>query len=152
MSAFDRLFAQGPARENFFLQLCFFGELVYRDGLPAECDPLLFERAKTSLGRTQIRYLRGDAVTGLGSLEPPADFVSFSDVPSYFKGELEREFMQRIRPGIAPGARIVIRNYVHAPEETNLGGYRETTREFGHEIAAEKLQMYDVRVYEAVTP
>jgi len=37
--AFTRLFSQGPARENFFLQMVFFGELKYAEGNPSSAIP-----------------------------------------------------------------------------------------------------------------
>lgn len=152
VNAFNRLFRQGLVRENYFLQLCFFGELRYREGLPAECDPVVFERGKQALATTQIRYVRGDAIENLAALPMRADFVSLSDVPSYFKGELESGFLEKIRPALNPGARVIIRNYVHSPEGLRTGGYRETTDRFAAEIAAERMQMYDIHIYESVSP
>lgn len=149
--AFDRLFHQGLVRENYFLQLCFFGHLRYREGLPTECDPVVFDRGKQALATTRLDYVRGDAIESLAALSPRADFVSLSDVPSYFKGELESGFLEKMRSGLNPGARVVLRNYVHSPEGLRTGGYREITERFATDIAAERMQMYDIHIYEAVT-
>lgn len=46
---FDHLFKSGLARENFFLQLCFYGRVIYSEGLPYEAQRETFHKIKKHL-------------------------------------------------------------------------------------------------------
>lgn len=146
-SRYARLFGQGPARENFFLQLSFLGKLVYPEGNPVECNPAVFEAAKSALKSCQVEYQLGDATEIASKQRGRIGFLSFSDVPSYFKGELERTFMQRIRPGLAEGATVVVRNYLHIPENCDRRGFEDQSARHEAAILAEKVGVYDVDVF-----
>jgi S-adenosylmethionine-diacylglycerol 3-amino-3-carboxypropyl transferase len=146
--AYARLFAISPARENFFLQLSFLGELRHPEGNPVECDPVLFARAKSALQRAEITYARSDAIEAARNQQGRIGFFSFSDVPSYFQGETERQFMQQIRPGLADQALVVVRNYLHIPERCDLSAYLNLRQHHSVAIAREKVQVYDVDVFQ----
>ncbi len=146
-SRYARLFAQGPARENFFLQLSFLGKLVYPEGNPVECDPGVFESAKRALQSCQVEYQLGDAAEIASRQRGRIGFLSFSDVPSYFKGEQERTFMQRIRPGLAVGSKVVVRNYLHVPENCDRRGFEDESARHADAILAEKVGVYDVDIF-----
>lgn len=141
MKAFDRLFKQGPTRNNLLLQLLFFGEIRFSGGNPIECDPRVFAKAKRGLANTKIIYVHGDLIEAARKAETPIGFVSFSDVPSYFGGEVEKTFLQDIRGSLAPDAMIVIRNYLRIPS-TDLTGYESLTQDYRKFIDQEKFQVY----------
>jgi S-adenosylmethionine-diacylglycerol 3-amino-3-carboxypropyl transferase len=146
-TAFDRLFEQGPARENFFLQMMFFGRVLFAEGCPVECDQEVFELVKRGLAKAEVRYVRGNIVEEAERSPVPISALSFSDVPSYFSGSTEKRFMQAIRPKMAPGGLVVIRSYLRVPEGTDLQGYEDVTSKFSKAIQAEKTQMYKVDIY-----
>ncbi|OFZ52663.1 MAG: hypothetical protein A2428_16850 [Bdellovibrionales bacterium RIFOXYC1_FULL_54_43] len=146
VEAFDRLFEQGPARRNFFLQLAFFGKVIFSEGCPIECDPKVFELAKGALQNTEIRYCRGDILAEAQKVSRPIDFFSISDVPSYFSGETERLYLQKVAPTLNPGALVVIRHYLHVTENTDKGGFEDVTSRFDDAIDREKLQVYQVEI------
>ncbi len=148
MDAYARLFAISPARENFFLQLSFLGELRHPEGNPVECDRVIFERAKAALQRAEITYLKSDAIEAARNQKGRIGFFSFSDVPSYFQGETERQFMQKIRPGLADQALVVVRNYLHVPEQCDHSGYLNLRQHHSRVISREKVQVYDVDVFQ----
>jgi S-adenosylmethionine-diacylglycerol 3-amino-3-carboxypropyl transferase len=148
--AFDRLYQQAPARENYFLQLVFFGKVVFAEGCPIECKPEVFQAAKEGLAQAEIRYERGDLLEKIKGVDQPIDFLSFSDVPSYFTGETERVFMQTARSKLAPGALTVNRNYLRIPENTDMKGFKNVTHEFQSAIDAEKVGVYVVDVQRKV--
>jgi S-adenosylmethionine:diacylglycerol 3-amino-3-carboxypropyl transferase len=141
---FDKLFGQAPARESFFLQLLFYGKLRVPAGNPVECEPEVFARAKAALAQgAEVAYRRVNIVErDADVLEPPVDFMSFSDVPSYFTGTTERAFLQRLRPQLASGALVVIRHYLHLPQGTDRSGYSDVTADYAEAIAAEKVGVY----------
>ncbi len=145
--AFSRLFAQGLVRDNFFLQLTLLGELRFPSGLPPETDPLIYQEAQETARRLEPEWIQGDLVSAL-ELAKGVQFVSFSNVASYFKRPLEQEFLARMRKGLLPGARVVLRHYLHRPEGLVREGYRDITGNYSREIAREKMQMYEIEVLE----
>lgn len=146
MDAFRRLFAQGPARDNFFLQLLFFGEVHYREGLPIECRPETFARIKAGIGEAKINYYRGSMVEAVRSSAQSVDFLSFSDAPSYFNAQTQKTYLQEMAGNLNPEALIVMRNYLRLPEGTDENGFSDATGEFQELIDKEKVQMYYIRI------
>jgi S-adenosylmethionine-diacylglycerol 3-amino-3-carboxypropyl transferase len=142
--AFERLFTKDLAQKSFFLNLCFYGKVNSLLGVPVEASIESFERVKKSL--TQVEYVQEDFVSFLSKTSQKFDFLSLSDVPSYFQGDLERDFMQIIRPALNPGA-IVVNRYYLRKSECNLQGYVDVTDAYKSLIELEKVQMYDIKVY-----
>jgi S-adenosylmethionine-diacylglycerol 3-amino-3-carboxypropyl transferase len=146
---FSRLFATCLARESFFLQLVFFGELRYPEGNPIECNPDVYARAKAALGRTEIRYVRGD-ILETARQEGAIDFVSLSDVPSFFKGPREMGFLQELRPGLAPDARVVTRGHLRVLRP-DAAGFEPVTDFHQDALNRERTQLWQVQVYRALS-
>ncbi|MEA9358291.1 DUF3419 family protein [Bacteriovorax sp. PP10] len=142
--SFERLFTRDLAQKSFFLQLCFYGKVKSLLGVPVEAQKENFERVNHS--KTKVDYVQEDFVSYLAKGEKQYDFLSLSDVPSYFQGGLEKEFMQKIKPGLKPGAILVSRYYLRK-SECDLTGYVDITEEYREVIDLEKVQMYDIRVY-----
>ena len=142
--AFDRLFTKDLAQKSFFLQLCFYGKIKSLAGVPVEASRESYDRVHSS--KTFVHYLQEDFVSNLSQGRSQYDFLSLSDVPSYFQGELERDFMQKIKPGLLLGAIIVNRYYLRK-SECNLDGFVEVTKDYSDLIELEKVQMYDIRIY-----
>jgi S-adenosylmethionine-diacylglycerol 3-amino-3-carboxypropyl transferase len=148
--AFQHLFEQALARENYFLQLVFFGKIVFSEGCPVECKEDIFQNAKAGIDQAEIRYERGDLMEKIKASDKPIDFLSFSDVPSYFTGENERRFMQMAKSKLSSGALTVNRNYLHIPEQTDMSGFKSANSEFQAAIDAEKVGVYMVDVQRKV--
>lgn len=146
LQAFNRLFKQGPARNNFFLQLLFFGKLIFPEGNPIESNKKIFLLAKEGLKKTQISYIQGDVIDEVSKIAEPIDFISFSDVPSYFTEEVEKNYLQRIYPYLSPHSFMVIRYYLHIPERTIMKGYKDISANYRKIIRQEKVQMYVIKV------
>ena len=142
--SFDRLFTRDLAQKSFFLQLCFYGKIKSLQGVPVEAHKENYQRVHNS--KTKVDYLQEDFVSFLSRGEKQYDFLSLSDVPSYFQGDLERDFMQKIKPGLSSGA-IVVNRYYLRKSECNLEGYVDITENYLKLIELEKVQMYDIRIY-----
>lgn len=152
--AFDRLMAQAPARHNFFLQLCFLGELKFKEGIPVEADEAIFAQAKRALANTRVQYIQADLIDWIEGLSQKplserASFISLSNVPSYFSGELESSFLRRIRKGLQSNAKVVLRHYMRVPEGLDRSSYIDETDAHRALIQAEKMQMYQIEVLRA---
>ncbi len=143
--AFERLFTRDLAQKSFFLQLCFYGKIKSLPGVPVEASSETHERIKGS--ECTVEYLKEDFVSYLSKGLKQYDFLSLSDVPSYFQGQLEKDYMQKIRPGLAPGAIIVTRYYLRK-SDCDLTGYLDITDSHIKLIELEKVQMYDIRIYQ----
>ncbi|MEK6705643.1 MAG: DUF3419 family protein [Bdellovibrionota bacterium] len=146
-AAFSRLFNQGPARRNFFLQMVFFGKVIFGEGCPIECDAEIFAKTKKALTKTEVRYLQGDIVHEAATSRDKIDFLSLSDAPSYFQGEKERSFLQQVSKNLSPRAITVIRNYLHLPEGLNTNGFERITENYSDAISSEKVQVYTPEIY-----
>lgn len=146
LNAFNRLFNQGHARNNFFLQLLFFGKLIFPEGNPIECNKKIFSLAKEGIRKAQISYIQGDIVNVVSKIINPIDFISFSDVPSYFAGEVEKNYLQDIYPYLSARSLMVIRYYLHLPNETIMKGYKDVSASYENLISHEKIQMYLVKI------
>lgn len=144
-NAFERLLTRGLAQKSFFLHLCFYGKIRSLSGVPVEAQKDAFQTVKAFSGT--IHYLNEDLVQHLKSGVRTYDFLSLSDVPSYFKGDLEKDFMQQIRPGLRPGAIVVNRYYLRIPD-CNLEGFTDITSKHQDLVDSERVQMYTIRIYQ----
>lgn len=142
--AFEALFTRDLAQKSFFLQLCFYGKIKSLAAVPVEATQLVHTAIAAS--RASITYITEDLVSHLEKGVEHYDFLSLSDVPSYFKGDLEANFMQKIRPSLNPGAIIVNRYYLRVAE-CHLEGFSDITDKHRDLIELEKVQMYDIRIY-----
>jgi S-adenosylmethionine-diacylglycerol 3-amino-3-carboxypropyl transferase len=147
-SAFKRLFANGLTRENFFLQICFLGRLVYPEGNPLEVHPDVYPATQAALkNETQIELAQSDVLSFAGKTQERYDFVSLSNVPSYFSGASERNYLQTLTRCLNPGALVVVRCYLRVPEGTDTSGFVDVSHEYQELAAKEKMQMYRILVY-----
>ncbi len=152
-NAFGRIFGQTLLRGNFFAQLCFFGKIVTKEAIPVEGDKEVFDamkswllshKTKSHLGNILDLISKEDSLTQI-------DFFSFSDVPSYFEGETERNYLQMVRPKISVGGVVIVRNYLRLPENPDLTGFEDISSEIESEFIDEKVQMYMVRAFRRIS-
>ncbi len=148
LERFKHLFEQDIARKNYFLQLLFLGGLKFPDGLPIECDPDIFLKAKTGLQKAKIIYICNDVIEEAKRTVMPIDFLSLSDIPSYLRPPREQEFLQEIRNNMSSGGIIVNRYYLRIPNNLNTEGYQNITNNFKDAISKEKIQMYSFGIYQ----
>jgi S-adenosylmethionine-diacylglycerol 3-amino-3-carboxypropyl transferase len=152
-SAFSRIFSQTLLRTNFFAQLCFFGKIVTKEAIPVEGDGEVFAAMKSWLLRHRTKSFQGNILELIPkeSSLSGIDFLSFSDVPSYFEGETEKNYLQIVRPKISIGGVVIIRNYLRLPENPDLTGYVDISSEVSEAFFDERVQMYMVKAYRRVT-
>jgi S-adenosylmethionine-diacylglycerol 3-amino-3-carboxypropyl transferase len=146
-NAFDYLFTTQLARENFFLNLCFFGKLLHESAYTIEAKESCFLAMKDSLNKRAVLHLKNMNLTeSCENLKgEKLDFVSLSDVPSYFSGELEKNFLQDLKPCLSIGALVVVRYYLKVCE-VDESGFENVTGKYQDYIKKEKVQMYRTKV------
>jgi S-adenosylmethionine-diacylglycerol 3-amino-3-carboxypropyl transferase len=145
--SFQKLFSEGLARENFFLQLCFFGKIAFPEGVPIEAEKSVFKQMKLGATSCQVDFIQGDLIDTIRELGSGIDFISLSDVPSYFMGDREKYFMQQIRPSLKKGGMVVLRSYRHRPEGMMLDGWEDLTPIWHDRIQKEKVGVYIIEVF-----
>lgn len=118
---FRSLMTEQSAKSSFFLQMVFFGRLVHREGRLLECDPKVFAEAKQALNTCHVEF-RHDDIFEAARQGKDIDFLSLSDVPSFLPSAQEQAFLQRIRPGLAAQALVVVRAHLRLPAP-DLKGY-----------------------------
>ena len=146
--AYDRLFSRTLARANFFLQLSFLGRILYQDAIPVEAHEDSYSDIQKFLrGSTKVDFVQADLIETASQSTKPIDFISMSDVPSYFSGDVEKTFLQRVKHALSPGAHVVVRSYLRIPEGMDLKNFKDVSDEFQDLIEKEMTQMYRVQVF-----
>jgi S-adenosylmethionine-diacylglycerol 3-amino-3-carboxypropyl transferase len=148
MNAFNHLFDRYLVRENYFLQLLFFGKLKFSEGLPIECNKDIFLRAKRGAHNTLARFVHGDVIEKVRDVSKTVDFLSLSDIPSYFGPPKEQEFLQNIKDSLSTKGIVASRYYLRIPERLNTDGFKDITNNYKKLIAREKVQVYSFGVYQ----
>lgn len=143
--AYDRLFTTDLASKSFFLNLCFYGRINSQNGVPIEAHAETMARIKKT--KAEIQYLNEDFVSFLAKGEKQYDFLSLSDVPSYFKGDLERDFMQKIKPSLQKDAIVCVRYYLRK-SNCDLTDFYDISESHRNLFDQEKVQMYDICLYQ----
>ena len=142
--AFDHLFYEALTKKSFFLQLCFLGEIKYTEGNLVEANEKTFKQMKKYIDKVQIKYHQSDLIGTIGKLSE-VDFISLSDVPSYFSGDIEESFYQKIKKSMADGGISVNRSYLRIPS-ANRFGLNDVTNKYKKALHREGVQMYKVEV------
>lgn len=145
-NSFNDLLHKGPPRSNFFLQIIFFGKLLYEEGNPLECQESFYNQAQQGIKNAKIKYLVGDCVEELERSKLAVDFLSFSDISSFFPSELEKNYLQRISNSLSTNCIFVERRYLHIPKDVDEAGYKDITNNYMDIIKQEKTQMYDIKI------
>jgi S-adenosylmethionine-diacylglycerol 3-amino-3-carboxypropyl transferase len=146
---FEQLFTQVRVRDSFFAHLCFHGEIKHEDGNTIEADSEVFESMKRVLnGSCQTVLEPLDLLSAAKKYENEnLDFLSLSDVPSYFSGDIERNYLQELRKTLSVGGVAVVRSYLRVPE-ADLSGFVDITPQFAELIRCEGVQMYRIHIYQ----
>ncbi|WP_127716189.1 DUF3419 family protein [Halobacteriovorax sp. HLS] len=147
--AFERLLTHSRARDSFFLNLCFFGKLNHEDANTIETREDCYEIMQKALNANSlVHFLNHDLLSASNKVDKGTiDYISLSDVPSYFSGDLEKNYLQELKPCLKKGAILVLRSYLRVPE-SNLDGFVDVTPKYSEILAKEKVQMYIVQVFE----
>jgi len=68
-------------------------------------------------------------------------------VPSYFSGDTEKNFLQRVKKGLAKDSLTIVRSYLRVPWRPRTSGFEMCADHYEEALAAEKTQMYITDVY-----
>ena len=96
---------------------------------------------------SKVQRQLGDVLSYTDSTQQKFDFISLSDVPSYFNGHDEQDYLQRLKRCLNPGALVVTRCYLRVPENTDTTGYDDVSETYAELIRLEKMQVYQIFVY-----
>jgi S-adenosylmethionine-diacylglycerol 3-amino-3-carboxypropyl transferase len=148
---FDSIFQNIWLRRSFFAQLCFFGELIHAEAALLECDPQHFEQVKRSAAECEVTLVQDDIVKVIAESKEEIDFVSLSDVPSFFKGPREKDYLQMIRDRIAPGGLVVVRGNLRVTQP-DAEGFSHRSADWQEVFKAETTQLWKIDVYQRNGP
>jgi S-adenosylmethionine-diacylglycerol 3-amino-3-carboxypropyl transferase len=147
---FDQMFMNTLAKENYMLQLVFFGEIMFPEALPTECDPVLFQQAKKALITSQVSYIQEDIISTLEKSKNKNEFISFSNAPSYFPQEMAKNYLGRIASQLSESATIVIRNFLNDPTLVCLNGFTDVSEQYSDILAKEITKTYEIQIIKPV--
>ena len=142
---FNNLFKNIPARSSFFLQMIFLGRLRYSQGYLIECDPKIYSFAKEAIKHTKLDFIHGDIIEYFASCKN-VNFVSLSDVPSFFNNEFAQSFLARMKPGLANDATVVTRGHMRIIKP-KMSGFSNTIEQYDRLLKAETTQLWKIAAY-----
>lgn len=145
---FDRLFNLNPPRHSFFAQLFFRGELTDLTYAPIEANPHIFEKMKAGVMDCHIQFYQGDIINIIKNQLREIDFISFSDVLSYFSQDLSETYMQQIQSSLNTDAMSVHRYYLYQTKNMNTTGFEKVTNRYNDLIKKESTQIYGIDIYQ----
>ena len=102
---------------------------------------------KKSLDSCRIFYHQNDLLSEIKK-HKELDFVSLSDVPSYFSGSVEKKFLQDLKSSLASDALIINRNYLRIPN-ADRSGFSNIVDQYKKALSFEGVQMYRIEVLNA---
>ena len=146
---FEQIFKKFLLKENFFVQLILLGKIISPTATICENTPHIFTKAKEWLEKQKPVYLC-IPITQITkqNLVKDVDFVSYSNVPSYYQENLEINHMQELKHILSDGALVVLRYYLREPSVTNFKSYQDVTIKFQSLIDQERVNMYTIKVYQ----
>ena len=122
-----------------------------KEGIPIEADPSVFDDIKTSLNERNANvHLEQKDIFELVKEIDNIDFFSFSDVPSYFRGDIEYNFLQSIKPCLSSHGIVILRYYLRI-SEVNERGYEDVTKDYEDLIKKEKVGMYRIKILKNIS-
>ena len=142
---FHSLLTEHLARDSFFLQMMFFGELPFEQGFPVECRPEVYARARQALSDCAVEVVEGD-VLGCAASLPRSDFVSLSDVPSFLPDRVVEDLLQRLKPSLEPNALTVVRGHMRVVHP-RMDGFLDISERCRDVLRRELTQLWHVHVY-----
>lgn len=147
---FNKLLKQELPRNNFFLNIIMNGKLISKNALPIECHKEIFNKAKHNIKNISISYQLGDVIDEIANLNIPIDCCFFSDTPSYFNGEKEKNFLKYTHSKLAADGLIVFRNYLRVPENVIFNGFVDIANNYQTAINNEKVGMYEIKILKKI--
>lgn len=146
-NVFQKLFATGLARDNYLLNMVFLGKICFKNALPHEFEETIYSDAKKNLDKVSIDFFSGNMLEEIPNTDVAYDAIFLSDVPSYFTGNAEKTYLQKLSHSVAPGGIVVPRYYLKVCN-TDLTGYKDITANYESEILKETTGVYDIHVYQ----
>ncbi len=107
---FETFFQTRPAREGFFHQLLFLGEVGFEEAYPPHLSLENYKKIQKFSG--EIKFIKKDLISALQSEE--GEFWSCSDVLSYF-GEKDLEQLEQTLERRNSHQRLVFRSFLKHP-------------------------------------
>jgi S-adenosylmethionine-diacylglycerol 3-amino-3-carboxypropyl transferase len=133
-------------RQSFFLQLAFLGALRYPEGNPIECDRQVYRAARAALAAVDVRFLHRDIFDAACKDDPPFDFVSLSDVPSFLPDVAAGAFLQRLKRQLSPNALVVSRGHLRVIKPAD-DGFENVSSSYASLFAEETTQLWTIQVH-----
>ncbi len=147
---FEHIFLTIDVNESFFAQMSFHGKLINPKGNMIEVNETIFEKAKEGVRNCKINYCQGDVVSEIANLASNSvDFISLSDVPSFLKGEMADNYLQKIKKTVSPKGTVMVRGYLRVTKP-HQEGYNKVNTDFLHLFKKETTQLWNIDVYKKI--
>jgi len=143
---FHRLFTEQPVKSSFFLQMILLGKVKYPEGNLIECSSDVFALAKQGLQNCNVNFVLGDIFETVSKAKN-VDFASLSDVPSFIQLQEHQEYLERIKPGLAQGALVVVRAHLRVTA-SKTDGYQDVSDKHYELTKSEATRLWSFHLYQ----
>ncbi len=104
---------------------------------------------KKGINECEIDFYQGDLIEIVeNNVQQKIDYVSFSDILSYFDEETGKNYLQRIKKKLNFGALTIHRYYFHVNKNLITKGFRKVTGKCKSVILNEKTQIYLIDIFQ----
>ena len=149
-TVFNNIFTKIDIQESFFIQLVFMGKISNLKANLLEVNENVFYQAKQNLENCIIEYANNDITQVIkNSKSNEIDFVSYSDVPSFFSDNKANTFLQEIKNNIATNCIIISKGFLRI-SNPNTNDYYVKTNEYNTIIETDKTQLWKYQIYSKI--
>lgn len=149
-TVFHNIFTKINIQESFFIQLIFMGKISNPAANLLEANEIIFNNAKQNIESCVIDYVNGDITQVIkNSKSNEIDFVSYSDVPSFFSDDKASTFLQEIKNNIASNCIIISKGFLRI-SSPNFSNYTITTDDYNPIIETDKTQLWKYQIYNKI--
>lgn len=147
---FNNLFSKITWLDSYFLYFLVFGKLDQKTLYPLEAQESIFAEMKVGAGKADISYYQGFFPDVMDQIPKNINFISLSDIPSYFSHSLGKQYLQILRPFMAKNGLICIRYFLHKSLHLKTEHYVNLNDLYQEKIATECTQIYDIDIFKFI--
>lgn len=134
-------------RNSFYANLLLLGDLRYKSAWPIEAQETYFDKAQSGMRECNITMKHVDVIRAAKTVKHSVNFLSLSNVASYFNAPHEQRFLQAIKPAMASNGLVISRSFLKVPFRVDTIGFENLGSLFDKDFQSESTQLYHVDIY-----
>ena len=128
---FNTLLFERYIGDNFYMQLLLRGRLMSASKSIPEADEQIFLKAKEALNSgTEVSYHFTHLMDAIDRCHQKLDYISGSNILSYCSPEMNKNFLESIKPKLNHHAVVLNRHYLYHPDDVCDKDFQNLSDEF----------------------